>query len=188
MENRRTRAGGARRIISVVVLSAFLPLVTTGCFGKFELTRKIYNYNKKVDPDKWIQWFAFLALNIIPFYALGVSIDLVLGNSIEFWTGENPINASGRSKRSMLGPEGEVTELTRLADGSLDVRVSRPDGTTQFVNLSRVEDGAVARDADGRVVARVTEADGRTVFLPAHALRDRIESRATRAQASGAHR
>lgn len=73
----------------------------TGCFGSFELTKKIYNWNDTVTENKFVKTLLFYGLAIIPVYAVGALLDVVIFNLIEFWDGSNPIamNEGDREER-----------------------------------------------------------------------------------------
>ena len=114
--------GWVRRSLGALLIGVFLPVSSIGCFGKFELTRKVYNWNTSIDQDKWVRWFAFLLLMLIP-YPLAITIDTLLGNSVEFWTGENPITAG--EPRVIQGANGEVVTLERRGEDVIDVTVQR---------------------------------------------------------------
>jgi hypothetical protein len=102
-----------RSVVAALMLAAFLPVTTTACFGKFQLTQRVYEFNQDIDGDKWIQWFAFLVLSIVPIYALSLVIDLVLANSVEFWSGSNPISSDSGMTKVVRGPDGTVMTLNR---------------------------------------------------------------------------
>ncbi len=61
----------------------------TSCIGSFGLTGKLYSWNKK--QTKWVDELIFLALCIVPVYEVSLFIDAIILNSIEFWTGSNPV-------------------------------------------------------------------------------------------------
>jgi hypothetical protein len=81
---------------SVVLALTVGSLGTAACFGSFNVTRNVWSFNKKVSPNKWAQELVFLAFNIIPVYGIAGLIDAVVVNSVEFWTGENPVKVSSR--------------------------------------------------------------------------------------------
>ncbi len=125
------------RIVAAVLI-VVLMVSTVGCYGSFELTKKVYKWNGTLG-DKWLNEVAFLALNIIPVYGLSVFIDAWILNSLEFWTGTNPMAANENS-----------IEFTK--DG-MALRVTTTDN------------GAVVTDATGTVLARsIRTADGVTVY------------------------
>lgn len=79
-------------VLALVVAS----LGTTACFGSFHVTRNVWSFNKKVSPNKWVQELVFLGLTILPVYSIAGLVDAVVVNSVEFWTGENPVKVSSR--------------------------------------------------------------------------------------------
>ena|SRR5262245_17986940 len=141
-----------RRGVAIVVLLGFLPL-STACFGSFSLTHKVYHFNKSVSPDKWIRWLVFLTLAILPVYALASLVDVLFANSVEFWTGSNPITRLEPQK--VVGPNGEVATLTPVPNGGRLV-VTEPSGSVHGVTLLRAQPGVVAAyDDAGRLLGRV---------------------------------
>lgn len=75
---------------AVLCLCGWAMLLQTGCFGSFKLTMNLYEWNKQID-DKYVQQVVFWAMCIIPVYEAASIIDAVVLNTIEFWTGTNPI-------------------------------------------------------------------------------------------------
>ncbi len=152
-----------RRATAVVALAALLPVVTTGCFGKFQLVKKTYKFNKEIDPDKWVQWFVFLVISIIPIYGLALFIDVVFANSVEFWTGENPVTAD--TTKTLYGENGEVATTTFHPDGTADLVITDAEGRVHSLTLVREAQSVVARDAEGRLLARVGDLGGQPALI-----------------------
>ncbi|MDR1939081.1 MAG: DUF3332 domain-containing protein [Tannerellaceae bacterium] len=63
--------------------------VAVGLFA-FEML----NWNNSIG-DKWANELIFLIMCIIPVYEISVVLDSIFLNTIEFWTGENPISDLG---------------------------------------------------------------------------------------------
>lgn len=61
------------------------------CIGSFKLFHKVLSWNETVG-DKWVNELVFLVLCIVPVYEVAWIIDGVVLNSIEFWTGSNPLS------------------------------------------------------------------------------------------------
>ncbi len=78
-----------KKISSTLVFAIVLSLLT-GCYGKFQLTRKVYEINSQVK-DKFLRSATTWAFVIIPVYGVAALLDFVLFNTVEFWTGKNPI-------------------------------------------------------------------------------------------------
>ena len=78
-----------KRIIACIVLATFLS-VSTGCYGSFSLTKKLYKWNGTVG-DKYVNAGVFFVFLVIPVYEVCTIIDAVVLNTIQFWTGNNPM-------------------------------------------------------------------------------------------------
>ena len=78
----------SRRIGAGMLAAA---LLVSGCYGPFNLTRRLYRWNGQVG-TKWENEFVFLLLGLAPVYSLAVAGDAVVFNSMEFWTGNNPVD------------------------------------------------------------------------------------------------
>ena len=79
--------------LNVFLLACFffvLSIGQSGCYGPFRLTKNLHEWNGTVG-DKFINSLVFFAFIVIPVYEVAVFIDGVVLNTIEFWTGDNPI-------------------------------------------------------------------------------------------------
>lgn len=135
------------RTLAALVLAAFVPLATVGCFGGFNLTRNVYKFNKQVSNEKLVRWLLFLPLTFV--YGGAAALDAMVFNSVEFWSGNNPINVT---TRSFEGPNGEVARVTPRGNGVFDAVVTERSGAAYRVTLVRSESGVTAYDASGNVL------------------------------------
>ena len=78
-----------KKLIPVLLITSIL---LTGCTGTFELTKKLHSWQTGFD-DKWVDEVAFLGCVILPAYSLCVLGDAIIFNSVEFWTGDNPMDS-----------------------------------------------------------------------------------------------
>ena len=79
-----------RKLLSVVFVSALALSMFTGCIGRSGLTQKLRTWNLEVQETKWKR--QAIAIPLFPvLYATNI-LDMVLFNTIEFWSGTNPIN------------------------------------------------------------------------------------------------
>lgn len=62
----------------------------TSCIGQFALTNKVLSWNNSVG-NKFVNELVFIAFWILPVYEVTSIADLLVLNSIEFWSGSNPI-------------------------------------------------------------------------------------------------
>jgi len=155
-QQQRTRRNRFIQTTAMLTLLAFLPLVTTGCFGRFELTRKVYKFNKEVS-DKWVQELVFLVFAFVPVYAIATFVDAIVVNSIEFWTGKNPALAG--TTQEFRGDNGEVARATYREDGTVALEVTGADQRVQTLVLKRNGNQVAALDRQGRELGRVELGD-----------------------------
>lgn len=77
-------------------LTLFMAVLLSGsilfssCIGSFSLTTKLHNWNNNVG-NKFVNELVFLAFCILPVYEISLMADYLVINSIEFWSGSNPI-------------------------------------------------------------------------------------------------
>jgi hypothetical protein len=153
-----------RATIIAFVLAA-LTFSNTACIGRMAVSGKVMEFNLSVSEDKWAREIVFLALYIIPVYEFAGMADLIVVNSIEFWTGTNPVNGEARLARfgdqnHGVTADGSEAISTLRKDGSIDIEVRSADGDAYFVNVVREENAVVGRDANGRRIARVDSMTG----------------------------
>ena len=79
----------------------------SSCIGPFALSNKLLAWNQTVS-DKFVNALLFIVLS--PAYAVTMTGDLLLFNTIEFWTGDNPIEAGVVTK--VQGDNGVYTVET----------------------------------------------------------------------------
>lgn len=139
---------------------ALLLSVAGGCIGGFRLTGTVYDFNREVSDSVVIQELVFVAFLIVPVYPVSVAADVIVLNTIELFTGENPVHES----RVASLPGGGSVAVTEEVDGVL----LAVDGqrTRRLLRrghrLALVEDGrtvgAVEREPDGSLL--LTDASG----------------------------
>jgi hypothetical protein len=154
---RRSSARRCRAWIATTLLVVMLPFATVSCFGSFRLTGKIYRFNREISSDKWIRWITFLVLVVVPAYPIGLLIDGVFANSIEFWSGSNPFAAEPGTTRTAYGPHGEAVTARWLEDGRVRLEVVEASGAIHTLLLVEEADAVAAYDPSGRRVARLVD-------------------------------
>lgn len=129
---------------SFYALSLAASVALTGCFGSFALTKKAYDFNKGLG-DKWIQWVAYLVAGpfVVPITMLADSLIL---NSLEFWTGNNPV-ATGDTFHQ-TDAQGNSVVAVKMPDGSLFMQLKSKDGQQKEMILQA--DAEILRILDAK--------------------------------------
>jgi Domain of unknown function (DUF3332) len=119
------------RIVAAIVMGSFLT-VTTACYGPFNLTRNVYNWNSNIKGsgevnEKWMKEFVFFGMIIIPVYMFSTLLDAFIFNSIQFWSGSNPVKANdaGGDGATRVVQLGEVTVTMAESDRGATVTYKR---------------------------------------------------------------
>ncbi len=140
-------------VASVIALAGMLPLQS--CIGSFALTNKVLSWNNQVG-SKFVNELVFFAFWVLPVYEVTSVADLLVLNSIEFWSGNNPVEASvktvdtdqGRyfiasdqSGYTITTPTGEEVRL-EFEDDTDTWAVVTPEGEA-FPFMTMVDDSHV---------------------------------------------
>lgn len=82
-----------KKIAIAVAISLSGCMLFNSCIGSFALTGKVLDWNKQVG-SKFVNELVFFAFWVLPVYEVTSLADLLIINSIEFWSGSNPVSAS----------------------------------------------------------------------------------------------
>ncbi|MFV0544868.1 MAG: DUF3332 domain-containing protein [Bacteroides sp.] len=101
---------------STLVLVSLLSgsLLFSSCIGSFGLFNHLKTWNQNIS-DKFVNELVFLALHIVPVYEVAYLADVLVINSIEFWSGSNPMANIGDVKK-VKGESGDYL-VTTLENG-----------------------------------------------------------------------
>ena len=84
------------KISVAALLLAGVSMTFSSCVGSFSLTNKVLSWNRQVG-TKFVNELVFFAFWILPVYEVTGVADLLVINSIEFWSGTNPMTASTKA-------------------------------------------------------------------------------------------
>lgn len=98
----------------LIVILSIVSVTQTSCYGPFKLTTKLHQWNGKLG-DKFINALVFVGLNIVPVYSVSIFLDAVIFNSIEFWSGENPIDMTKDESETKTVTSANGTEYRIIA-------------------------------------------------------------------------
>lgn len=151
--------------VSALLLAA--TLTVSSCVGSFSLFNRVTKWNTHATDSKFLNEIIFILIS--PAYAVCGVADLLVLNTIEFWSGSNPIAQKVGTTQEITGKDGLIYAVTTLRDG---YEVKSPKGdVVKFVydkktdSWSQVQEGKKTEifrfNSDGTIQARLT--DGRTL-------------------------
>jgi uncharacterized lipoprotein YehR (DUF1307 family) len=168
---------GTKRLVVTALVCSFL---ITGCYGSFSAFNKLRAWNQTASDQKWVNEGIFLVLTIIPVYSLAMFGDVIIFNSVEFWTGENPMakakfssngdkkavqkfsqDENGKHMQVLYYEKNQLKETVSLNQATetspLTGHVVSTDGRTQDFTIQSVEEGlqVTRTDSKGRISSQV---------------------------------
>ena len=132
-----------------------------GCIGHFRLTSSLLSWNKQLS-NKFVNELVFLGLTVMPVYFFSLMGDAFIFNTIEFWSGNNPISSTveggdavASTRTFEQGQHKVVLERSDTEAGrQLTVRTYRNDRLVERSDLVARGDGTVVKvDPAGNVLA-----------------------------------
>lgn len=87
-------------------------LMFSSCIGSFGLSKKVLTWNQNID-NKFVNELVFILCWPIPVYPISILADIFVLNTIEFWSGSNPVADAG-SVQKIEGKDGIYTVETKV--------------------------------------------------------------------------
>ena len=172
-----------RAIVTSLVLVGFLT-VSASCYGPFNLTRNVYHWNSNIKGsgevnEKWMKEIVFFGMIVIPVYMFSALLDAFVFNSIQFWSGDNPIkltrDADGYIHEVQLGDttisavwsedhrlaaltyrqQGQITKTATIVEQGGSFRMVEDGDSSIYVSEFSVDGGVNILDRDCRLVDHV---------------------------------
>lgn len=147
-----------KKVIALIMVAAML----AGCTGTFQLTRKVYNFHRSIE-NKWVDEVVFLVVCYVPVYAIAILADAIIFNSIEFWTGDNPMKSCQGEKLTRVAMAGDCKAVMTYDSKAGTIRVDTFRGVAPVKSfiLARDNDRVMIKGTDGNIISSsVKGADG----------------------------
>ena len=163
-----------KKIAKLSVMMVAFSIMFSSCIGSFQLTSKLKNFNDGIG-SKWVNELVFVAFCIVPVYELSALADVLVLNSIEFWSGKKALADAGETKiiKNSKGQDIEVKTLENgyaLNDGTNTMNIVfdekeqiwSAEYEDQVINLIRLvdENNAQLFLKNGEVMDITLNADG----------------------------
>ena len=156
---------------AAVVLLVAGSMLTTSCIGSFSLFNKYEDWQCHMTSNKFVNAIVGFVLQPIV-GGVCLFVDSVVLNTIEFWSGSNPVASTGKTQQ-VMGQDGRYYAVKTLKDG---YRVTAPTGeVTVFTHDAATDSWSMSQDgvtkeifrfnADGTIQA--TLSDGETITVTA---------------------
>lgn len=146
--------------IKAAVLIMAGTLTMSSCIGSFNLFNKLLSWNKGIS-NKFVNELVFIVIS--PAYAICGVADLLVLNTVEFWSGNNPIARVGHVE-NVWGKDGRQYAVKTLKDG---YEVTKPDGEkVYFVHNAEQDSWMMKADGQETELFRFNEDGTVQAYLP----------------------
>ena len=140
----------------VLLAGSFL---CSSCIGSFSLFNKYEKWQCNMTSNKYVNGIVGLILQPIV-GSICLTVDALVLNTIEFWTGSNPM-AAGQVK-TVTGQDGRYYAIKTLKNG---YEVTAPDGVVTLFTYNKAENSwSMSQNGQTREIFRFTE-DGKSIRM-----------------------
>lgn len=144
-----------------LILTVCASLGLSSCIGSFALTKRLMAWNQTIG-NKVVNELVFIAFWVLPVYEVSALADVLVINSIEFWSGDNPM-ACGTTR--IDGTDGQ-RYLVKCDGHGYDI-TSENDGTTVRLDFDATAQRWDVTTPAGQTYELMTFIDADHVSLPA---------------------
>ncbi len=132
----------------------------SSCFiGQYSLWNKYINWQNDMTGSKFVN--AIVGFILVPIVG-GICqlVDVLVLNTIEFWSGNNPVQANIGKTQQVIGEDGRSYAVTTLKDG---YEVKAPTGETTYLRHNAENDSwSMEQNGISKEIFRFN-ADGKTI-------------------------
>ena len=149
-----------KRLVALTMALAMIASFSTACIGKNAVGAKVREFNLEATEHRWGRWGLFLLLMVLP-YPIASMCDLLVVNSIEFWTGENPVNnepavtpgaAQDDFGKTFTTDDGTKVTMIHELDDTVTAVLTSPEGETHTITISKSDQGIFFEDENGQIL------------------------------------
>ena len=109
-----------KKLVPVALSMLLAAVMFQSCIGSFSLTNKVLTWNRNVN-NKFVNELVFFAFWVLPVYEVTSIADLLVINSIEFWSGNKPLESNNQVIKTDNGNY-------YIASNENGYKVTSPDG------------------------------------------------------------
>ncbi|EKF56590.1 hypothetical protein I215_00210 [Galbibacter marinus] len=147
---------------SVISACLAMAVLCSSCLGSFSAFNGLKDWNHQVSSNKFVNNLVFWVLWIVPVYGIFMLGDLIIFNTIEFWTGSNPIAMKPGEKETQIVVDNGNTFKMVATQNRMEIEIV--DGPRKGERVDLVykpsEKSWSAIKADGEVIQLATMKDG----------------------------
>ena len=146
-------------VLKVTVCLLIGSFMFSSCIGSFSLFNKYASWQKDMTNNKFIN--AIVGFFLMPIVgSITLFVDAVVLNTIEFWTGDNPVASNIGKTQEILGSDGLLYAVKTLRNG---YEITAPSGEVVFFLYDKSNDSwSVSMNGETKEIFRFNE-DGKSI-------------------------
>lgn len=158
------------KVLKTAVMTALILSVSftqTSCIGSFSLFNKLLDWNQNVG-GKFANAGVFFVLWIIPVYEIVIVIDVLILNTIEFWSGSNPtaMEPGEKEVEYVKGKDGNLYKIT-ATQNRFDIEQLNDESKVQSLVFTPDTKTWSYEDADKKIdLLSINDDETLTVYSP----------------------
>ena len=115
-------------LVAALLMLATAPSLTSCFVGSYSCLTKCWNFNNTMTGNKYVN--AIVSYVLAPFeFSIGGFLDTVVLNTIEFWTGSNPLAAT----QIVTGQDGQLYAVSPNGEGGYLVTCQQTGEQMQYL-------------------------------------------------------
>lgn len=115
-------------LVAALLLASSAPTLTSCFVGSFSCTNAMWQWNSTLTDNKFVN--AIVAFILAPFEGMiGGLVDPLIFNTIEFWTGSNPLSAT----QTVMGKDGMLYAVAPDSNGGYIVTCQQTGQQMQYL-------------------------------------------------------
>lgn len=144
--------------LKVVVCLLAGSFLYSSCIGSFSLFNKYAAWQKNMSDNKFLN--AIVGFILMPIVgSITLFVDAVVLNTIEFWSGDNPVASVAKTKQ-VIGEDGRLYAVKTLKNG---YEVTNSEGeVTLFTHNKKNDSWSVTKDGVTKEIFRFNP-DGKSI-------------------------
>ena len=150
---------GFKKVATLLICSAFM---LSSCVGSFSLHSRLLSWNQSIG-SKFVNELIYLACNIVPVYPICYTVDAVILNSVEFWTGNNPVASIGEVKK-VQGEDGNY--LVETLENAYSITKEGESVAMQLVFDQELNTWNVVADGVSTELLKLNDDNTASISLP----------------------
>ena len=145
--------------VAVILLAG--SCLFSSCIGSFTLFNKYAKWQRTMTNNKFVNAIVGFFLGSVC-YPVTLFIDSLVLNTIEFWSGDNPMASNVGKTQKVTGQDGRIYAVKTLKNG---YEVTAPDGNVTLFTYNKAENSwSMSQNGQTREIFRFTE-DGKSIRM-----------------------